>query len=117
MSMRSGGFASGAGRARVRGCASIRPANRPRKVAAARDRDQRNARVSWRKVSGAVGYNVMWGVRPGRLTLTYQVFADELGADAGLDIRALNLGVGYYAAVEAFNETGVSKRSKPVRIR
>ncbi len=89
----------------------------PGGVAAIRDKDQRNARVSWRNVPGAVGYNVMWGVRPDRLTLTYQVFADELGADAKLDIRALNLGVGYYAAVEAFNETGVSKRSKPARIR
>ncbi|WP_447727898.1 family 43 glycosylhydrolase [Sphingomonas koreensis] len=89
----------------------------PGGVAALRDKDQRNARVSWRKVPGATGYNVMWGVRPDRLTLTYQVFADELGADAGLDLRALNLGVGYFAAVEAFNETGVSKRSKPVRVR
>lgn len=91
----------------------------PGGITAVRDKDQRNARVSWRKVPGAVGYNVMWGVRPDRLTLTYQVFADELGSDpaAKLDLRALNLGVGYYAAVEAFNETGVSKRSKPVRIR
>jgi hypothetical protein len=91
----------------------------PGGVTAVRDQDQRNARIGWRKVPGAVGYNVMWGVRPDRLTLTYQVFADELGGDpsARLDLRALNLGVGYYAAVEAFNETGVSKRSKPVRIR
>lgn len=91
----------------------------PGGVAAVRDKDQRNARVSWRKVPGVVGYNVMWGVRPDRLTLTYQVLADELGADptAKLDIRALNLGTGYYAAVEAFNETGVSKRSKSVRVR
>lgn len=86
-------------------------------VTAIRDKDQRNARVTWRKVAGAVGYNVMWGVRPDRLTLTYQVFADELGADAKLDLRALNRGAGYYAAVEAFNETGVSKRSKPVQVR
>ena len=73
----------------------------------------------WRKVPGATGYNVMWGVRPDRLTLTYQVFADELGnGETGKqDLRALNVGVGYYAAVEAFNETGVSTRSKPVRVR
>lgn len=89
----------------------------PGGITAIRDTDQRNARVTWRKVPGATGYNVLWGVRPDRLTLTYQVFADELGADAKLDIRALNLGTGYYAAVEAFNETGVSKRSRPVRIR
>jgi hypothetical protein len=84
-----------------------------------RDADERNAKVSWRKVRGAVGYNVMWGIRPDRLTLTYQVFADELGdsPQASLDLRALNKGVGYYAAVEAFNETGVSNRSKPVRVR
>lgn len=91
----------------------------PGGVTALRDKDQRNARVAWRKVPGATGYNVMWGVRPDRLTLTYQVFADELGGGdmAKLDIRALNVGIGYYAAVEAFNETGVSKRSKPVRVR
>ncbi|MEG3181565.1 family 43 glycosylhydrolase [Sphingomonas sp. LT1P40] len=91
----------------------------PAGVAAVRDKDERNARVTWRKVPGAIGYNVMWGVRPDRLTLAYQVFADELGGDptAKLDVRALNVGVGYYAAVEAFNETGVSTRSKPMPIR
>lgn len=89
----------------------------PGTITATRDKDERNARITWSKVPGATGYNVMWGVRPDRLRLTYQVFADELGADAKLDIRALNLGVGYYAAVEAFNETGVSKRSKPLPIR
>ncbi|MCW4462282.1 family 43 glycosylhydrolase [Sphingomonas sp. BT-65] len=91
----------------------------PGGVTAVREKDQRNARISWRKVPGAVGYNVMWGVRPDRLTLTYQVFADELGSgETGKqDLRALNVDVGYYAAVEAFNETGVSKRSKPVRMR
>lgn len=91
----------------------------PGGVTAVRGKDQRNARVTWRKVPGAMGYNVMWGIRPDRLTLTYQVFADELGGDASakLDLRALNVGVGYYAAVEAFNETGVSKRSKAVQVR
>ncbi|QDX27272.1 family 43 glycosylhydrolase [Sphingomonas suaedae] len=91
----------------------------PGAVKALREKDARNAQVTWRKVRGATGYNVMWGVRPDRLTLTYQVFADELGggSDAKLDLRALNVGVGYYAAVEAFNETGVSARSAPVAIR
>ena len=104
---------------RVFGNADGRAPAMPGAVGAVRDKDARNARVSWRKVPGAVGYNVMWGIRPDRLTLSYQVFADELGGDltARLDLRALNKGVGYYAAVEAFNETGVSKRSKPVRVR
>ncbi len=104
---------------RVFGNADGRAPAMPGAVAAIRDTDERNATVRWRKVPGATGYNVMWGIRPDRLTLTYQVFADELGdgPQARLDLRALNKGVGYFAAVEAFNETGVSKRSKPVRVR
>ena len=33
-----------------------------------------------------------------------------------LDIRALNVGVGYHVAVEAFNENGVSALSKIVSV-
>jgi hypothetical protein len=61
--------------------------------------------VSWRPVRGAVGYNVRWGVKPDRLNLCYQVFADR---GAKLDLRALNADVDYYVAVEAFDENGVS---------
>ena len=66
--------------------------------------------VSWRRVPGAVGYNVRWGVRPDRLNLCYQVFADR--RDARLDVRALNVGVDYHVAVEAFDENGVSALGK-----
>ena len=53
---------------------------------------------------------------PDRLTLTYQLWADELGKGATLekDLRSLNVGVPYWVAVEAFNETGVSKLSRVV---
>jgi xylan 1,4-beta-xylosidase len=71
--------------------------------------EARSMTVSWRGVPGAVGYNVRWGVRPDRLYLCYQVFAkpaSERGTT--LEIRALNAGVGYYVAVEAFDENGVS---------
>ncbi len=89
----------------------------PGRVSAARDSDARNARVSWKPVKGAIGYNVRWGVRPDRLTLTYQVWADDPArGQGGLDLRALNIGVGYYVAVEAFNESGVSKLSRIVRL-
>ena len=64
--------------------------------------------VSWRRVPGAVGYNVRWGVKPDRLSLCYQVFAER---GTTLDVRALNAGVGYFVAVEAFNENGVSALS------
>jgi hypothetical protein len=57
---------------------------------------------------------VRWGIEPDRLTLCYQVFADR---GTSLDIRALNAGVGYHVAVEAFNENGVSALSKAVFVR
>jgi hypothetical protein len=70
-------------------------------------------------VPGAIGYNIRFGIRPDRLTLTHQLWADELGAGATLSkaLRSLNTGVPYYVAVEAFNESGVSKLSKVVPIR
>ena len=60
------------------------------------------------------GGNFALYVRPDRLTLTYQRWADQGSA---LDIRALNVGVDYWVAVEAFDENGVSRRTKAVKIR
>lgn len=88
----------------------------PKHIAAVRDSDPRNARVSWQPVRGAIGYNVRFGIRPDRLTLTYQVFADDPRAGA-LDLRSLNADVAYYVAVEAFNENGVSKLGKTVKVK
>jgi len=104
---------------RVFGNADGRAPAGPARVTAARHKDQRDATIRWAKVPGAVGYNIRWGIRPDRLTLTYQLFADELGAaaTAAKELRSLNVGVPYYAAVEAFNETGVSKVSRAVPVR
>ena len=43
----------------------------------------------------------------------YQVFADQRTA---LELRALTVGQDYSFAIEAFNENGVSKPSKPVNL-
>lgn len=99
---------------RVFGTAGGKAPAAPGGVTAVRDSDARNARVSWKPVKGAVGYNVLWGVRPDRLTLTYQRWADQGSA---LDLRALNVGTDYWVAVEAFDENGVSKRTRVVKIR
>lgn len=98
---------------RVFGSAGGKAPAMPGGVTAKRDTDERNAHVAWKLVKGAVGYNVLWGIRPDRLTLTYQRWADQ---GSSLEIRALNKGQGYWVAVEAFDESGVSRRSKPVRI-
>ncbi|MDP9164140.1 MAG: fibronectin type III domain-containing protein [Pseudomonadota bacterium] len=88
----------------------------PRVAAATRASDDRDATIRWSAARGATGYNVLWGVRPDRLTLCYQKFADQLAdpANPSLDLRSLNHGVAYFVAVEAFNDSGVSRRS-PVR--
>ena len=98
---------------RVFGNAGGRKPGRPANVTAVRGVDTRMMTVSWRPVRGAVGYNVRWGVRPDRLNLCYQVFADR---GARLELRALNAGVGYFVGVEAFDENGVSGLS-PVAVR
>jgi xylan 1,4-beta-xylosidase len=68
-------------------------------------------------VPGVVGYNVRWGLAPDRLNLCYQVFAHSLmKGGTSLDVRALNAGVEYYVAVEAFNENGVSALGKIVSV-
>jgi hypothetical protein len=104
---------------RVFGNADGAPPPVPARVSAARHRDQRDATIRWAEASGATGYNIRWGIRPDRLTLNYQLWADELGDGAALhkELRALNVGVPYYVAVEAFNETGVSPLSAVIPVR
>jgi hypothetical protein len=91
----------------------------PAGVSATRHSDERDATISWARTAGAVGYNIRFGIRPDRLTLTHQLWADELGNAAMLEkeLRSLNVGVPYFAAVEAFNESGVSPLSSVVRVR
>lgn len=100
---------------RVFGNAAGRSPKAPTHLVARRECDPRNAEIRWRAAPGALGYNVRWGVRPDRLTLTYQRFADRLDPkQPSLSLRALNVGQPYFVAVEAFNETGVSPISRVV---
>jgi hypothetical protein len=89
----------------------------PANVTVKRGEDQRNAIVTFDAVPNPtggriLGYNIRWGVKRDRLHLTYQVWADDLAARGGsVEIRALNAGVDYAFAVEAFGDTGVSPLS------
>lgn len=104
---------------RVFGNADGRAPATPVGLSASRHSDQRDATISWARVAGAVGYNIRFGIRPDRLTLTHQLWADELGNGATLtkELRSLNVGVPYYVAAEAFDESGVSKLSRVQRVR
>jgi xylan 1,4-beta-xylosidase len=90
-----------------------RPAT-PAALSATRDRDERNATITWQPVPGAVGYNVRWGISPSKLYLTYQRFADQGNT---LELRALNVGQAYWVAIESFDENGVSSLSPAIPIR
>jgi hypothetical protein len=104
---------------RVFGNAGGPPPATPAAVSASRHSDQRDATIRWGRVPGAVGYNIRFGIRPDRLTLTHQLWADELGGGPvlGKELRSLNVGVPYWAAVESFDESGVSKLSRVVPVR
>ena len=113
----------GARQSRDQRCARVRQCRRqapvvPARVAAASSGSAR-CDDPLGEGAGAVGYNIRFGIRPDRLTLTHQLWADELGDGATLkkELRSLNSGVPYWVAVEAFNETGVSKLSRVVPVR
>ena len=76
--------------------------------------DARNVVITWKPVRGVVGYNILWGIGPQKLYQTYQVFADR---PLPLEIRALTAGQAYWFAIEAFDENGVSRPSKPVSLK
>ena len=104
---------------RVFGNADGKAPAAPSGVIGQRHQDERDATIRWRPVPGAVGYNIRFGIRPDRLTHTYQLWADELGSGPALqkELRSLNKGVPYWVAVEAFNEAGVSRLSRTAMIR
>ena len=94
---------------RVFGNADGPPPPAPELVSAKRMSDARDAEIVWKSVPGAVGYNVRWGIAQDRLHETHQRFADQ---PTRLTLTALNKGVRYFVAVEAFDERGVSKLSR-----
>ncbi len=72
------------------------------KVERAKD-DNRKARVAWPAAAGAEGYIVRHGIAPDKLYTQDQVFGET-----EYTVRALNRGVDYWFAVDAFNAGGVA---------
>lgn len=99
---------------RVFGTGSQKRPPTPSGLTAGRQADERNAVITWKPVRGVVGYNIRWGIAPAKLYETYQWFADQ---GTTLELRALTVGQSYWAAIESFDENGVSTLSAPVQIR
>ena len=76
-----------------------------------RQQDRRDAMITWDKQANAQAYNVLWGIAPDKLYSSWMVYDDNK-----LDLKSLGVDQGYYFAIEAFNENGVSERTKPVKV-
>ena len=73
-----------------------------------RNTDRRDATLSWKAVKGSQGYNIKWGIAPGKLYSSWLVYDKNT-----LDLKSLNIDQTYYFTVEAFNENGVSRPTAP----
>lgn len=74
-----------------------------------REEDPRDAQLSWNPVKGAQGYNIRWGIAPDKLYTSWLVYEET-----SLLMRCLTAGQTYYFTIEAFNENGISERTKPI---
>jgi hypothetical protein len=73
--------------------------------------DRRDAIITWDKVKGAQGYNILWGIAPNKLYNSWMIYDknDHL-------MKSLDTDKSYYFSIEAFNENGISKQIKAFKI-
>lgn len=72
--------------------------------------EPRNAWLKWRPDPSATGYVIYSGVAPGKMYTSVMVY----GASEYY-FRAMDRDRDYYFQIEAFNEAGISERTKPVK--
>lgn len=73
--------------------------------------DQRDAKITWEKQQNCQGYNVLWGIAPDKLYNSWMVYDDNV-----LELKSLTVDQTYYFSIEAFNENGISARTKVVKV-
>jgi xylan 1,4-beta-xylosidase len=89
---------------RIFGNALGTPPGLPQHLTAPRDpTDGRKAHFAWDAAPGAEFYVVRYGLKPDRLFTNYQVYHAT-----SLDVSSLNVGVPYYATVDAVNASGIT---------
>jgi len=77
----------------------------------ARKSDRRDALISWEKQANAQGYNVLWGIASDKLYNSWMVYDHS-----ELLLKSLTTDQSYYFTIEAFNENGISSRTKVVKV-
>ncbi len=76
-----------------------------------RKEDKRDALLQWKSVSGAQGYNIRWGIAPDKLYQSWMVYDTN-----ELLMRCLDKDTPYYFTIEAFNENGISEKSRILKV-
>ncbi|MDR2423549.1 MAG: family 43 glycosylhydrolase [Prevotellaceae bacterium] len=71
---------------------------------ATRGSDRRQVKLVWDKIPDATGYNIRFGTREGKLYQNYMVYNKN-----ELQINILNTEKQYFFAIDAFNESGITK--------
>lgn len=77
-----------------------------------RNKDRRDATLTWNKQPGCQGYNILWGIAPDKLYQSWMVYDKN-----NLDMRCLSVDQVYYFSIEGFNENGVGERSKVIAVK
>lgn len=73
--------------------------------------DSRNAMISWKKRTNAIGYSIYYGIAPDKLYNSIMVYENDV-----YDFRGMDKNTEYYFTIEAFNESGVSERTKVLKV-
>lgn len=73
--------------------------------------DKRDAMLTWTSQAGCQGYNILWGIALDKLYSSWMVYDKT-----SLELKSLTVDQSYYFAIEAFNENGISQRTKPIKI-
>jgi hypothetical protein len=76
-----------------------------------RKTDRRDAVLTWSSQPNCQGYNVLWGVAPDKLYSSWMVYDQN-----SLELKSLSVDQTYYFSIEAFNENGISERTKVMKI-
>jgi hypothetical protein len=83
----------------------------PQGLSASKSEKPNSASFSWKKVEGATGYNLLWGIDNDKLYSNRMIYENS-----EVTINSFSSNTTYFVAVEAFNEKGVSNISDFVEI-
>jgi hypothetical protein len=76
------------------------------------EHDPRNALIKWFTVNTATGYNIYWGIAPDKLYNSVMIYNDNQ-----YYFKPMDRDRAYYFSIEAFNENGISARTRPIEVK